>query len=519
VPVPKEIELKLEVPPANLPRLAKIPRLRALKKPAKSATELSVYFDTDNRKLHKKGLMLRVRRVGDRYLQTIKSAGHSGPFERDEWESEIDGAMPDLRLAHSTALEPLLSRKFCRQLKPIFETRVRRKTYPLTNGGSDIALTLDKGEIDTGDRSRPLCEIELELKRGDEAELFEVARELTHALAAQLALKSKSERGYELLKGAEAAPVKAAPSDLSPGTSTRDAFKAIGLACLKQVLDNEPALLAGDPEGVHQMRVGLRRLRAAMSLFADILQDPQTTALKEELKWLTGELGPARELEVLVTRVVAPVKRRHSRLQGISSLSRDLTQQRAAALARAQDAAQSERFRALTLEIARWLEAGQWRRPQDDLVRDRGDVPIEVSAADQLTRRFKKIRKKGKMLTRLDARRRHKLRIQAKKVRYASEFFAGLFPGKKVSKRRDKFLLALEDVQDCLGDLNDIAVHEDRITAIADESRRSQRRRGNPKRAFAAGLLTGREDARLDAVMENASHAHAALAKIKPFWR
>jgi len=122
------------------------------------------------------------------------------------------------------------------------------------------------------------------------------------------------------------------------------------------------------------------------------------------------------------------------------------------------------------------------------------------------------------MLTRLDARRRHKLRIQAKKVRYASEFFAGLFPGKKASKRREKFLSALEDVQDCLGDLNDIAVHEDRITAIADE-RRSRRRRGNPKRAFAAGLLTGREDARLDAVLENAIHAHAALAKIKPFWR
>src|SRR5215472_11038358 len=230
------------------------------------------------------------------------------------------------------------------------------------------------------------------------------------------------------------APVKAAPSDLSPGTSTRDAFKTIGLACLKQVVDNVPALLAGEPEGVHQMRVGLRRLRAAMSLFADILQAPQTAAFKEELKWLTGELGPARELEVLITRVVAPVKRRHSRLQGISSLSHDLTQQRAAALARAQDAAQSERFRALTLDIAGWLEAGQWRRPQDDLVRDRGDVPVEISAADQLTRRFKKIRKKGKMLTRLDARRRHKLRIQAKKVRYASEFFAAVFPGKKASK-------------------------------------------------------------------------------------
>ena len=123
--------------------------------------------------------------------------------------------MPDLRLAQGTALEPLLSRKFCRQLKPVFETRVRRKTYPLTDGDSAIALTLDRGEIDTGDRSQPLCEIELELKRGHEAELFEVARELTHAVAGQLALKSKSERGYELLEGSEAAPVKAVPIDLS----------------------------------------------------------------------------------------------------------------------------------------------------------------------------------------------------------------------------------------------------------------------------------------------------------------
>jgi triphosphatase len=215
---------------------------------------------------------------------------------------------------------PLLSGKFRRQLKPVFETRVRRTTYPLSNGTSEIALTLDKGKIATGRKSKPLCEIELELKRGDEAELFNIARELTQALPARLALKSKSERGYELLAGRDDAPVKAVAIELSPGAATRDCLRAIGLACLKQMIGNEPALLAGDPEGVHQMRVGLRRLRAAISLFADILQDPQTAALKDELKWLTGQLGPARELEVLVTRVVAPVRRRHSRLEGVSGL-------------------------------------------------------------------------------------------------------------------------------------------------------------------------------------------------------
>src|SRR5437763_15397023 len=99
MPVPKEVEVKLAVPLASLPRLRKIPRFRAFKKPAKDASEISVYFDTDSRKLRKKGLMLRVRHAGDRYVQTIKSTGNSGLFARDEWECEIEGAMPDLRLA------------------------------------------------------------------------------------------------------------------------------------------------------------------------------------------------------------------------------------------------------------------------------------------------------------------------------------------------------------------------------------------------------------------------------------
>src|SRR5438309_314112 len=108
MPVPKEIEVKLELPPTSVPRLKKVPLIRALKKPAKSTTEVSVYFDTDKRKLRHKGLMLRVRRTGNRYVQTIKSARNSRAFERDEWEGEIAGEMPDLRLARGTALAPLL---------------------------------------------------------------------------------------------------------------------------------------------------------------------------------------------------------------------------------------------------------------------------------------------------------------------------------------------------------------------------------------------------------------------------
>src|SRR6201987_5603850 len=144
-----------------------------------------------------------------------------------------------------------------------------------------------------------------------------------------------------------ACPVHTASIDLPATASTRDAFKIIGLACLKQIIDNETALARGDPEGVHQMRVGVRRLRAAISLFKGLLHDRQTAAIKDELKWLAGEIGPGPELDVLVHRVVAPMKKRR-RWRGMPSLSREIAQRRDSALKRAQDAVQSARFRSLT---------------------------------------------------------------------------------------------------------------------------------------------------------------------------
>jgi triphosphatase len=465
---PKEVEIKLEVPPAALSHLAQLPLVQACEAPSKRTREVSVYFDTDEQILRKAGLTLRVRRIGDRYIQTIKTTATANLFERDEWESEISGAMPDLRLARATALAPLLSRKFRRRLKPMFETRVRRTVYPLTDNKRAIALTVDQGEIAAGDRSAPLCEIELELERGDATELFDVARALTRALPAQLALKSKSQRGYELRDGRQAAPVKAVAADLAAGMDTRAGLAAIGRAGLKQVIANGPALLRNDPDGVHQMRVGLRRLRVAVSLVGDLLRDEQTTAIKAELEWLTRELAPARDLEVLIKRVAEPVKQGHVPLGGRSSPARVLSEKRAAAMEQAQSAVQSARFRALTLEIAAWLETGHWTSPQDERVRAQGDVPIKASAAAELKRRWKKIRKRGKALARLDAEGRHRLRVLTKRFRDTAESFASLFPDKRASKRRKKFLRALKRLQDGLGDPDDIAAAVEAYASAAE---------------------------------------------------
>ena len=91
-------------------------------------------------------------------VQTIKKTGNTAPFERDEWEAEIDGREPVLSLANGTGLESLLDDKLGRQLKPLFETRVRRTSYLLDGNSHDIELTIDRGMIRTGARKASLCE-------------------------------------------------------------------------------------------------------------------------------------------------------------------------------------------------------------------------------------------------------------------------------------------------------------------------------------------------------------------------
>jgi len=513
----REVELKLEVPAHSLYRLARSPLLLAARKmSSKPATLVSVYFDTDKLKLRNRGLSLRVRRIGRRHIQTIKreSGESAAVFTRDEWEHQIGGRQPDLDVAQDAALGPVFGKNVRRSLKPIFETRVRRTVYPIQSGDSEIELTIDKGKVGAGRQSSPICEVELELKRGESAELFKLARMLAEEVPVQLAVKSKAERGYALIAGELPEAVA-----LTPDCSRQAAFQAIARACLRQLVANQPATLGGDPEGLHQMRVALRRLRAAVSLFADMLLDPQTEEMKTQFKWITQELGPARELDVFIKRVVRPVTDGKPNGPGVAVLAKDLQRRREEAFARACAAVESTRFRGLVLDVAGWIEAGDWTRNTDDFARLLREQPIVPAAGDELRRRWKKILKAGAQLDELDPQRRHKMRIQAKKLRYASEFFGGAFPGKKAMRRGKDFVAGLEKLQDALGDLNDIAVHEGLSERIVDaQDATGKQREGRAKRAFAAGRLSGREEARIASVLKDAQLAYHAFAKAKPFW-
>jgi inorganic triphosphatase YgiF len=520
---PTEIEIKLELPSAKPLRIAEVPAVRQTSRAVRSERLVSIYFDTDRLKLGRHGVTLRVRHVGRRHIQTIKTG--DGLFERGEWETPVASDHPDLKAARRTPIKGLLTRKARQQLHAVFETRVRRRTYSLRTKTADIALAIDRGEIDTGKSKLPLHEIELELERGDKAELFELARTLVRLTSAELAVKSKSERGYELIEDSLNAVARAESLNLPKRASTADAFRLIAGSCLKQIVANKPAVCAKKADGIHQMRVGLRRLRAALSLFKEMLPAESTLHIKDELKWLTGELAPARELEVLLGSVVAPMAKRggktangnavDGKAAGIASLSRELRQERRSARQRAADAAASPRFRDLMIDLAGWIEVGAWQHA-DPLLRERASEPVATTARLELERRWKRLRKRGRALATLEPQRRHKLRIQAKKLRYAAEFFASVFGGKDRARCYKAFVRTLHELQDRLGELNDIAVHENRSTAVAEAS--AARARVQPHRAFAAGLVVGHEEARLQIVLEAAERACEGFRKAKPFW-
>jgi triphosphatase len=517
---PEEIELKLEVPSDQVDQLDRLPLLKRTK-PDKSKALVSVYFDTAKQKLRRNGLSLRVRRANGHYVQTVKKRGGRsvGLFERNEWECDVADGRPDLDATLDTPLAPLLNKKLRRNLKPIFETRVRRRSYPLRKHDSEIELTLDRGKVVAAGRSSPLCEIELELKKGKSADLFELAGAIGKVLPVALASKSKAGRGYDLIARDEGGPVDGEPIALTADVTWARAFRIVARACLYQIAANENPVRRGDAEGVHQMRIGVRRLRTTISLFKDMLAGAQTEAMKSELKWLTGELGPARELDVFVNRVVNQSKDQAS-VAGLGAVAADFGKQRGQALERAAEGVGSPRFRQLVLDAAAWIAIGEWSRSENELKSSMRERLIADAASEELSRRTKKIHKQGRHLAELDAQHLHKLRIRVKKLRYATEFFAGAFSSaEKAARRRTKFLVKLKAMQDALGDINDIRVHQGlaKQTIKSQAGARKQRDR-RARGAFAAGRLSGREAARFASVMKEAERAYAAFAKTASFW-
>jgi inorganic triphosphatase YgiF len=512
---PREVELKLELDARDAARLAETSLVRGSQGRADALS--TIYFDTKDFDLREAGLSLRVREVAGRRIQTIKAkrSAAAGLFDRDEWEQEVDGDGPDLKTAAGTALEPVLAGDGVRDgIRPIFAIRVDRLTYPLTGEAWTAELTLDQGEVEAEGRTSALCEIELELQREQALDLFAIARTLSEELPVRLGVRTKADRGYALVENKPLKALKAKGSGVVPGMTTAAAFQAIGRACLYHLMSNERVLSeTRDPEVVHQMRVAMRRLRAAISLFKDVLADERRDAIRNELKWISNELGAARDLDVFIGKTLEPVRKKHPDEPGLESLVRSFQEQREQAYDRALAAVASQRFRTLVIDTAAWIEAGSWVMAGEGLERAK---PVEAFAAKQLARRRKKVRNRGADLADLDPHARHQVRIEVKKLRYATEFFSPVYEGRKARKRDEAFLSALESLQEHLGELNDLAVSQEMHPDWYQTNTRAEG--GDPHQRDAGHLIVKHQTARADAALKPTLKAYREFAEAKRFW-
>jgi inorganic triphosphatase YgiF len=498
--VSTEVELKFVTSRRALRKAMTLAWLRKMAGDAVNHQHLtSVYFDTRKSTLRDHGVSLRVRRIGDERLQTIKAT--SGALvTRDEWEQRIEGDQPKLELVGETALAPLLTGKIKDQLQPVFETDVDRVTMLLHVGNSEIELAFDAGRINTADDHVGINEIEIELKHGERHDAAMLGRRLARSIPITYEPRAKAERGYALVEGSLDGPVFARSISIPPSATAEDAFVIIGFECLRHFAANDAAVRRGDPEGIHQMRVGLRRLRAANSLFKEQLQGPDFSKLRVELVWLTEQLGPARDYDVLVSKTLGALRSSHHDEEEFAVLESDLDNHRNAGWATAKAAVESERFRGLLLDTALWLFDGDWRNNADALEASLRKQPIWSFAKQDLARRMRKIAKRVRKLRTMDPRRRHKLRIAVKKVRYAREFFESLRPdgrGRRTSRELDR---TLKDLQSTLGSLNDMNVHSRLAHGLA-------RINSATRKAYAIGYLTGQEDARSAEICSEAIQA------------
>lgn len=503
--MPPEIELKLSASPAAYAAVRRHRALAAVKAGrARATTIVSRYYDTPSDELYQHGVALRLRREGTRWLQTAKGAGDAaaGMHRRAEYEWPLPGPRLDPTRLETTPWAKLFANAAAR-LAPVFRTEVTRTQQALAfDDGTRATLSFDYGTVRAGRKHAPLSEIEIELIEGDPRHLVDLALALCADIPLNPAHASKADRGYALARSRPPQPLRAGKVALAADASAADALSAIAIDCLAQIGGNAESMRAGrDGEFLHQLRVGVRRMRSLLPLAAPAASTTEVDALDAGLVALGDIFGPARDWDVFTGATLASIaphlddKARH----GFTRLRLRAARQRRLHLAAAQSEAGSQRFACLVLRLRRFC------------------IGLDVAATgqaasalahDALAKSERRLRKRGKRLRDADPAARHRVRVAAKKLRYAAEFFASLFR----HAGANDYIAALSDLQSVLGRLNDQA------TALRQVEEVIARAPGDVELSRAAGIVQGWSAATSARDVGRVRKSWRRFAKTKPFW-
>ena len=477
----------------------------------------STYFDTPGHRLRKAGIALRVRRDGDRILQTVKARAsiHGGLSRAIEVESVLEDAKPDLAAIADAGLRGQISSLAAgKPLAPVFETIVRRTEAEVRHDtGTSALLAVDDATIVAGGTRASFRELEIELLSGPVEGLFAIARILLPSGRLRFSTMSKAERGFLLAETGMLEPAPeprfAGPAVLPAKATCAQALELVLRECAAQISANVEVVLALNvPEGPHQLRVGLRRLRSAIGLFRKVLGSPAAGQLGSEARWLGQEAGRLRDLQVITTSLVPGYEAERGRTAGLDRLTEALDEMAEQSRTSLRDSLQSERAAAFLFDLVRFTESCGWLASAGDRQQERLGQRVDRFAAKSLDKRWRKVRKTARHIETLSVEERHALRKELKKLRYAAEFFEPLFRPSRVKP----FLAALKRLQDVFGELNDTAVLEARLGELPADML------ADAEVQHATGLLIGTFRTRADMHWHEARQLWADLKKLKAFW-
>ena len=454
-----EVELKLASAADDLRQLEQALLKMSGDRPPQRTTLTNTYYDTAAGGLKRNGLVLGVRQQNGRYTQTVnrEAAGGEVPFARSDWEDIIEGEWPDLRAPNSGA--HLLEAVGETKLSARFTTVMRRTLFILEpDESTEIAGTVDEGEIRAAEseHTEPIYEVGLLLKHGDPAALYGTGLRLLEIAPLRIEAWSKAERGYRLLESPDAKPhaQHLLPLELKPEMTVEESLRHIGQASLSSLLRNEPAALADVPDGVHQMRVAVRRLRSVVTTMKRILPPEQYKWVSGQMKWIAGVLGPPRNWDVFFSSLLAPLRSVSLSEQNLGELCRVTEQERRSAHEGANAAIRSPQYTAALLRLLQWFASCSWRNQPVSEKSAQLMAPIGTLASSLIGRQYKKVKTVADGFDQLTPQQRHEFRIAVKKLRYTIEFLENLYDTQEVAE----FVRSLKPLQDDLGYANDVRV-------------------------------------------------------------
>lgn len=326
------------------------------------------------------------------------------------------------------------------------------------------------------------------------------------------------QRDSGLARRRNAAAVKSQLDFLPPDATADDTFRLTLQQCKWHVVANVPAVLEShDVEGVHQLRVALRRLRVALAAFGEEFRTPPLEALRMRAKILAQGLAPARDLDVFMDDLLEPAARANGSVEAFAALRARALVARREAWADAVREVSGLAFRTFLHDLGEavdgriWYESPRGVQPASGLVAF--DAPAIDLAGRMLNRRLKVAKKRARKLETLSEADRHRLRIALKKLRYTAEFFAPLYPPRAVKP----FLKRLSRMQDILGLLQDVAVARKTLAHLVAEPDESM---AGPRAdlSFAAGIVYGWHLDRAASAWDDAMRRWKKFSKTEPFW-